>query len=41
MRISWDDVMGKNVYEFFNIMAYSADKKNFEKQQINDYIKNN
>ena len=40
-RLNWDDVLEMNVYMFFNIVAYSRDKANFEKEQIKNWERKN
>ena len=40
MGVSWDVVFGKNVVEFLNVLSYSRDKAELEKQQMNEF-KNN
>lgn len=36
-RKDWDAVFGMNIYEFFNIVAYSKDKAAFDKEQIDKW----
>ena len=33
-RDRWDDVFRKNIYEFFNLLAYLRHKNNKTKEQI-------
>lgn len=33
-RDKWDDVFRKNIYEFFNLLAYLRHKNNKRKEQI-------
>lgn len=33
-RDKWDDVFKKNIYEFFNLLAYLKHKSNKEKERI-------
>lgn len=40
MNLSWDVVFEKNVVEFFNVLAYTRDKGELEKQQMKQF-KNN
>lgn len=30
-----------NIYEFFNIVSYSKDKAEYDKEQVNKWIKKN
>ena len=39
MRISWDDVFNKTVVEFFNVLAYTKDRNNIEKEREKEYLK--
>lgn len=38
-RCSWDEVFNMGVYEFFNILCYSIDKKNEEERQLKQWKK--
>jgi hypothetical protein len=40
MGVSWDAVFEKNVVEFLNVLSYSRDKAELEKQQMKEF-KNN
>lgn len=40
-RDKWDDVFQKNIYEFFNLLAYLKDKNKREKKQIERWKKMN
>lgn len=39
MRISWDEVFNKTVVEFFNVLAYTKDRNNIEKEREKEYLK--
>lgn len=34
LRISWDDVLGKSIVEFLNVLSYRRDKGVWEKDSI-------
>lgn len=40
-RKDWDSVFQMGVYEFFNIVSYSKDKAEYDKEQINKWKKRN
>lgn len=40
VRDSWEKVMGMNVFEFFNIVAYATDKAAYEKEQLENWKRN-
>lgn len=39
LRVSWDTVFQKNIYEFFNILAYRNDKDEKLRKQLEKWKK--
>ena len=36
---TWDQVFNKNIVEFFNILAYTKDRAQIDKEREKDYLK--
>lgn len=41
INTDWDTVFNKNVVEFLNVLSYSRDKAELEKQQIKEFQNKN
>jgi hypothetical protein len=39
MHITWDDVFSKPIREFLNVLAYTRDKAQIDKEREKEYLK--